>query len=505
MEINYNDIKVIKRGQSGFGFLIEQDAGYISPDEPRNLPFINEMKKLETGKVIIGEPLVVYVILQKYGILNRNGRVYPEHILRKQNELYQELIKSRGAVGECVPAGTEIMTKGGWKLIEGMNIGDEVFTLNTNTNEIQIQPVISTIEKNYNDDMVHIFNEKSLDMLLTKKHIVALWDRYGDYYELTAEELYSKIKAGDSKVSHSRIKYGGVWNGFNDDYFTLPNTDKKIKIKDWAAFLGIFISEGHTSGSKGGKVTSRVTITQTKAEQTEKIISLLDRLPFKYSISDNRQFNIYDKDLHNHLSVLGNSYEKHIPQYAKEWSSDVLNVLLEWLLIGDGKNRHKTNGELMREYFTTSKKLSEDVYEIFLKLGSGAAINEIKQKDRYINDVVFVDECNDDGTVSLVKKINKRLIKESNSKLLYIISEKTSSSISLDTRFVNCELVPFNDNVYCVSTPNKTWLMRYNNKTAWTHNCDHPESSVISIDRISHITLLKHGGKVILLWVRWKY
>jgi hypothetical protein len=101
MEINYNDIKTIKRGQSGFGFLIEQDAGYISPDEPRNLPFINEMKKLETGKVIIGEPLVVYVILQKYGILNRNGRIYPEHILKKQNELYQELIKSRGAVGEC--------------------------------------------------------------------------------------------------------------------------------------------------------------------------------------------------------------------------------------------------------------------------------------------------------------------------------------------------------------------------------------------------------------------
>jgi hypothetical protein len=101
MEINYNDIKILKRGQSGFGFLIEQDAGYISPDEPRNLPFINEMKKLETGKVIIGEPLVVYVILQKYGILNRNGRIYPEHILKKQNELYQELIKSRGAVGEC--------------------------------------------------------------------------------------------------------------------------------------------------------------------------------------------------------------------------------------------------------------------------------------------------------------------------------------------------------------------------------------------------------------------
>src|ERR1035437_180671 len=101
MDINYKDIKVLKRGQSGFGYLIEQDAGYISPDEPRNQPFINEIKKLDSGaKLAIMEPFIVFVVLQKYGILNRNGRVYPEHILRKQDQLYQEAIRERSAVGE---------------------------------------------------------------------------------------------------------------------------------------------------------------------------------------------------------------------------------------------------------------------------------------------------------------------------------------------------------------------------------------------------------------------
>lgn len=100
MDINYNNIKVLKRGESGFGYLIEHDAGYISPDEPRNQPFINEIKKLETGKLVIAEPLVVYVILQKYGVLNRNGRIYPEPILKKQNEIYQKAIRERSAVGE---------------------------------------------------------------------------------------------------------------------------------------------------------------------------------------------------------------------------------------------------------------------------------------------------------------------------------------------------------------------------------------------------------------------
>lgn len=81
--------------------LIEHDAGFISPDEPRNQPFINEIKKLDSGnKLTIVEPLVVYVVLQKYGILNRNGRIYPEAILKAQDRLYQSAIRERRAVGE---------------------------------------------------------------------------------------------------------------------------------------------------------------------------------------------------------------------------------------------------------------------------------------------------------------------------------------------------------------------------------------------------------------------
>jgi hypothetical protein len=101
MNVDYKDVKILKRGQTGFGFLIESDAGFISPDEPRNQPFINEIKKLDSGtKLAIMEPLIVYVVLQKYGILNRNGRIYPEAILKEQDRLYQQAIRERRAVGE---------------------------------------------------------------------------------------------------------------------------------------------------------------------------------------------------------------------------------------------------------------------------------------------------------------------------------------------------------------------------------------------------------------------
>ena len=101
MDINYKDFKVLKRGETGWGGLIEQDAGYINPDEPRNQAFINEINKIDIGnKLTIVEPLIVYVVLQKYDVLNRNGRIYPESILKKQNQIYQEAIRERRAVGE---------------------------------------------------------------------------------------------------------------------------------------------------------------------------------------------------------------------------------------------------------------------------------------------------------------------------------------------------------------------------------------------------------------------
>jgi hypothetical protein len=93
------DLKLLKAGQTGTGILIEHDAGYISPLDPKNEQLIKEFKKLGSDT---GNPnsLIVYVVLQKYDVKNRNGRIYPEEILKKQNELYQQAIRERRAVGE---------------------------------------------------------------------------------------------------------------------------------------------------------------------------------------------------------------------------------------------------------------------------------------------------------------------------------------------------------------------------------------------------------------------
>jgi hypothetical protein len=47
-----------------------------------------------------GKPLIMTGILQKADQLNRNGRVYPEHILRREVEKYMELVENHTAGGE---------------------------------------------------------------------------------------------------------------------------------------------------------------------------------------------------------------------------------------------------------------------------------------------------------------------------------------------------------------------------------------------------------------------
>lgn len=97
-------IKELKGSDIGFGLLIERDAGYISPEDPRNEKFIEEMNRIsnsETSKIEIVEPLELFVILQKHSTKNQNGRVYPQKILERENKKYQQLIREKRSFGEA--------------------------------------------------------------------------------------------------------------------------------------------------------------------------------------------------------------------------------------------------------------------------------------------------------------------------------------------------------------------------------------------------------------------
>jgi hypothetical protein len=103
------ELKILKAGQTGTGILIESDAGYIDTNDKRNKVVVNELNEINASGTIITDPLVLYVVLQKWGVLNRNGRIYPEPILKQQTEEYQNLIKENRAWGELDHPETSII------------------------------------------------------------------------------------------------------------------------------------------------------------------------------------------------------------------------------------------------------------------------------------------------------------------------------------------------------------------------------------------------------------
>ena len=89
-------LKILQPNESGKGILVEYDAGYINPNDNRNETLIRESNEMLDHS----KPFEFYAVLQKYNTPNRNGRLYPEQILKREAENYKKMIKKGTALSE---------------------------------------------------------------------------------------------------------------------------------------------------------------------------------------------------------------------------------------------------------------------------------------------------------------------------------------------------------------------------------------------------------------------
>jgi len=435
-------------------------------------PFDYSKEMIEESKRANGGKILLKGILQKSDTLNQNGRVYPRPILEREVRNYQKFINENRALGECVDPETQIMTTRGWKHFEDLDQDDRVFTLNIETNELHEQQIAHITNKHYVGKMLHFKNAESLDMMLTPDHKVLVFDRSGKPTYMTAQTVYDLYKEGSSWLSHSSLKFSSNWSGKSPEVYTVPGTNMSMSADVWAAFLGIYLAEGCADGVKRGfKTSNGIQITQKKTQTIEMIRALLSEMPIEWNErvradGETVDFTCSHEGLHDFLFKLGASNTKRIPEDVKSWSAETLDILLTWLLLGDGRNR-VVRGRLVRELYTTSSALANDVCEIFLKLGIGSNARAYQQKDREIEP--------------------GRMILAENSKPMWIVSENRAVNIGLDLRFLSVEEVDYSGKVYCVTTPNGNWMAKRHGKMFWTGNCDHPETSVVELKNASHI------------------
>jgi len=413
---------------------------------------------------------------------NRNGRIYPKKILEREVIKYnEEKIKTNRAVGEMdhpecnLSKDFDVLTKEGWKSFENLKVGEEVLTLNDEGN-IELNSIERIIVEPYKGYGYYV-KGRNIDSAFTPNHRFLLKDRYGKLVYVTLEEIYNNRNKYNK---HSIVKRGNwigedveniVINGLSDEeyyskkYWQFNNNVKEDLIIDtltFVQFLGIWLAEGHYSKEK-----YIVKITQNKGEDCDKIEEMLNKFPIKWSKSyrsDKKvEFFVSDIRLWKYVSQLGDCYSKYIPYEIKQLDSIYLNELIEWFIMGDGRNQINEYSLISRRnLFSVSKKLIEDLHECLIKSG-GCGNWQIIEPDK---DYIFADH----------------LIKAENKHTLYQLSISTSDAIYLDERFLKIEKVEHDGNVYCLTVKNSNFYMKENNKAFWTGN-----SPQINLDRISHV------------------
>lgn len=391
----------------------------------------------------------------------------------------------------CYDKETDIFTKDGWKSITEVTKDDIVATL-TDEGDMEWHNPTEVIENKYEGGMVKI-DSQSVNLLVTPNH--KMWVKkhfYGDFEYIDAENLYDKHLQVWFKKAPNPIK------GRDEDveFFTLPavefvkpnrygergKPDKLIPMDTWLKFLGTYLAEGSCdrTGTDYG-----VRLAQKDPEGRKFIIEMLDDLGFHY-LTRRQEFTIYDKQLWSYVHPLGKSHDKYIPEEIKDAISlRQMKILFRTMQGFDGTNitypKYNEDAEkwysyTTNEYYTVSKRLADDVYELILNMGKGATISKNK------------------GGVYRVRILKAKDFKVGKER--YEIIENWKGK------------------VYCVTVPNSKVLVKRKNRSVWCGNSPRQISEVYKEHGLSvnmqttqasywgnqkkNISLItKQGGKVI--------
>jgi len=341
----------------------------------------------------------------------------------------------------CYSEDTEILTENGWKLFKDLNKQEKVATMNQQTKNIEFHKPKKYFKYKY-DGYMYNFTSKNMNLLVTPNHRMYINNKF---------KLADKVRIKDS------IPNSVGTNNLDVDYFYLPKITKQwvvnngthnivksklaIKMDDWLAFIGIFLSEGsvYHDEKQAKKHGYRVTISQVKKHTKKEIRNLLHRLPFNFSEFDNG-FNIYNMQLYNYLKQFGNVYNKYIDPIYFKCSKRQLNILLDWLIKGDGTIRKLTGS---RHYWTTSEKLKNDIQKLCVYCGYHVNTSIQKNKESVLR--------------------GKTIKSKKPCYILSILRSKNQNIMSIKKQ-------KYSGDVFCVEVKNNIVLVKRKDKVSWCGN-----------------------------------
>jgi DNA polymerase I len=154
-------------------------------------------------------------------------------------------------------------------------------------------------------------------------------------------------------------------------------TPPSVEMTDWLAFLGWFVTEGSV-----GHAGDRITIHQHDGEERDAIRNLLDRMGITYN-ADDRGVDISNRYLRTWLvdNCGDGDADKRLPEWVFDLDGDLLDVLLDTMIRGDGSRDDSGLGT----FRTKSDGLKDDFVNVAIRCGHKPTVSEQSDGTWYVS------------------------------------------------------------------------------------------------------------------------
>lgn len=375
----------------------------------------------------------------------------------------------------CYDKETEVLTLTGWKQMGDVSKEDYIATLNPD-GVVEYQAPTTIIKDRYVGSMYHLdMWQSKINLLVTPNHNLFVGRDHKD------GSISWGLERAESVFGKTRLfKKDAQWVGRKKSFFTLPpitisktiknqfsdnlGTNKvtipsrNIEMNTWLEFLGYYLSEG--SYTNGGNGNFLVQLRQSKPLK-HRMMKICKKIANPYWGSDGDRVLMRDKQLYLYLSQFGKSHEKFIPRGLLELPPDLLEILYQSLMAGDGSNL-----ESGAYYTTNSPRLRDDFQELLLKTGrSGSYKIVLKAGSDWNIEGRSGKTKHDLFVVNINQKRN---------------TPRKYSWMSYRDRYPNSykeEWVDYDGFVYCVTLPNHTLYVRRRGCVCWSGNSGYGEAN----------------------------
>lgn len=351
--------------------------------------------------------------------------------------------KNQGATNYCTTEDTEVLTENGWVLWPRYNGSDLLGTMNPSTGFLEFQEPLA-LQVFEHDGPVIYSTHRSANFAVTPNHrmLVRKWDER----HRTLANRYTFQRAEDLGW------YFGLppaTTGFvgTDLRRVAVDGDREYDGDDFLALIALVVSDGYAGGTE--KTRSWVSFACFNESRRSEAQALASRIGFHECPSRPGVFVRYDAwalaewmRTNAYTSPELGSQNKKIPDLVKCASARQIGHFLA--RYGDQSHNRRNH------YFSTSKRVTDDIQELLLRVGIRGSIWTEERSDKI-------------GQLEDGKVITSR-------RAMHHVHARQTNRLSID-RKENLITEHYRGQVYCATVPNSTLITRRNGNILISGNC----------------------------------